>query len=540
MNLLNRKSILLFSSVAFLSSCDEDQIENQLTNCEFVTSVFINDDAPDPSLNADVANAIDNDNPPFLDEQEIQICGRNSEELQAKIDQQISDNEELTNLFNTQNPVIQPIPNPQPVPEPEPEPVPVLPLVSTGFTITFDEMVDYTFGMGNNASIFSNDESTISAEVTSADVPVGSSDVALKVELTPGLTSGNFYFAGTILDISNLGFPEIDFSGSNKSIIVNVYSTVAFGFRVQIQDAEGDGVDRSNVASPTPGFKDAAHTGSGWEQITIDFNEGVNTIFGVDGIVGGQPQMEPLDGIYNRVQLQFESLPVGVSSTIFIDNFNYSPNDNLVVVGPDIPVTSNNNIIEFDEMDNDYLISEENDSAFAFSNAESSIEVSLSSTLPTDGNRTGSGSAIQVDLTPVLTSGGFYFAGLGYDLPDYSFEEIDFTGPVKSITFNVWSNVAFGFRAQVSDTAGMGDNRESVADPAPGFKDGFHGGTGWEEITIDFSNGVTTVFGVTGVDGGQPQTQELDSEYSRLQVQFENLPLNTQSTIYFDNIRYNQ
>lgn len=203
------------------------------------------------------------------------------------------------------------------IPEGQPE------APSTGFTFTFDEDADFTFGMGNNSSTFSNDESTIVAEVTAGAVPSEPSDSALRVDLTAVNTSGGFYFAGTIFDITDLNLPAVDFTGSNKTIIANVYSTNPLGFRVQVSNAEGEAGDRTNVASPTPGFKQASHSGSGWEQITIDFNDGVNTVFGLDGILGGQPQMEPLDGVYNRIQLQFEDLPRGVESTIFVDNINY-------------------------------------------------------------------------------------------------------------------------------------------------------------------------------------------------------------------------
>ena len=545
MKIINNKSILLFSSIAILASCNEDPIENELTNCQFATSVFINDDAPiDGSPEAVQA---DNDNPPFLDEQEIEVCGRSPQELQQLLDKLASDNEELTTLFNTQNPPVvdPPVVDPpvvvdQGVVIPAGQPA----VATTGFTITFDEMSDFTFGMDNSANTFSNEESAITAEVTAGDVPATPSDAALKVDLTPSNTSGGFYFAGTILDITDLGLEAIDFSGDNKSITANVYSEVPVGFRVQVSNAEGEVGNRDNVALPTPGFKDGQHSGSGWEQITIDFSNGVNTIFGLDGVNGGQPQSEPIDGVYNRIQFQFEALPLDVLSTIFVDNVNYPDvaGDVVIeepVVEPMEPV-GNDVVIEFDEMGNDYTVGEGNDSTFAFSNEESSIVVSVAtSNIPTDGNRTGSGNAIQVDLIPSNTSGGFYFAGLGYDLTDYPFDEIDFTGANKSITFNVYSTVPFGFRVQVSDTAGEAGNRSSIATPPPGFKDGAHGGTGWEEITIDFTSGVNTIFGLEGIDGGQTQTQELNGEYSRIQLQFENLPLDTPSTIYFDNVRYN-
>lgn len=199
----------------------------------------------------------------------------------------------------------------------------------TGFTFTFDQDVDFTFGEGMNATTFSNAETTIEALVTVGEEPAEPSDAALRVDFTPSNvinedgSDAGFFFGGAVLDITELGSSSIDFSGSNKSITLNVFSNIAFNIRIQISNAEGEAGDRTNVTSPPPGFKDGAHTGSGWEQITIDFNDNVTTVFGVDGIAGGNPQNEALDGIYNRLQLQFEALPTGLTSRVYIDNINY-------------------------------------------------------------------------------------------------------------------------------------------------------------------------------------------------------------------------
>ncbi len=518
----------------FLTNCEEPTADNLLQNCnDNVTSFFVNDD--------------DSENPAFLDEQVITVCARSESELQVLLDNVQAENERLDLLFNP--PVVDP-----PVVDPPVvvDPGVVIPagqpaVATTGFTITFDEMSDFTFGMDNSANTFSNEESAITAEVTAGDVPATPSDAALKVDLTPSNTSGGFYFAGTILDITDLGLEAIDFSGDNKSITANVYSEVPVGFRVQVSNAEGEPGNRGNVALPTPGFKDGQHSGSGWEQITIDFSNGVNTIFGLDGVNGGQPQSEPIDGVYNRIQFQFEALPLDVLSTIFVDNVNYPDvaGDVVIeepVVEPMEPVAGS--VIEFDQEGVDF---EAADSSFSFSNGESTIAVSVAAdNLPANGNRTGSGAAVQVDFTPsnVLNEmgvdQGFFFGGNGLDITDFGFDEIDFTGANKSITINVWSNVQFNLRVQVSDTEGEPGNRSNIATPTPGSKAGFHTGNGWEEITIDFTSGVSTIFGVDGINGGQAQTEILDGEYSRIQFQYEGVPAGVLSTIYVDNIRYNQ
>ena len=519
----------------FLTNCEEPTADNRLQNCnENVTSLFVNDD--------------DDTMPSFLDEQVITVCARSEEELQVLLDNIAAENERLDSLFNTpiDVPPVDEIPVVEPVDVAVPPGQPAAP--ADGFTISFDEATDFSFGEDtSNAETFSNNESVITAEV------ISEGENAIKVDFTPSNvinedgTDAGFFFGGTILDISELGFPEVDFSGTDKSITVNVFSTVPLGFRIQVSDAEGEGDDRANVASPTPGFKDGAHTGSGWEQITIDFSNGVNTIFGADsiGISGGQSIAEPLEGVYNRLQFQFEQLPREVLSTIFIDNVNYPDVAGDVVieepVEPVAPVAGS--VIEFDQVGVNF---EDENSAFSFSNGESTIAVSVASdNLPTNGNRTGSGAAVRVDYTPsnVInedgSDAGFFFGGNGFDITDFGFDEIDFTGTNRSITINVWSDVAFRLRVQVSDTEGEQGNRSNVASPTPGFKDGQHNGTGWEEITIDFTSGANTIFGIGDMNQGMPEPNPIDGEYSRIQFQYEGVPAGVLSTIYVDNIRYN-
>lgn len=215
----------------------------------------------------------------------------------------------------------------EPVTDAIPEGQPSAP--TSGFTLTFDENIDYTFGDGGNSSFFANTESEIVALVTAGDPPSDPVDNALRVDFTPsnvinaeGQDQG-FFFGGTIFELSELGLPEVDFTGTNKTITLNVFSNTAFNVRVQISDAELQGENRNNVSSPTPGFKNGSHAGEGWQQIEIDFSSGVSTIFELEGVEGGQPQTMPLDGFYNRIQLQFEGLPTGLESTVFVDNINY-------------------------------------------------------------------------------------------------------------------------------------------------------------------------------------------------------------------------
>lgn len=486
MKILSKNSILLLSISTLIVSCDEDPIVNQLTNCEFATQVFINDDAPDLSIpDGDLRNSIDAENPPFLDEQEIQVCGRSAQELQDKLDQLAKDNEELTTTFNIQNPQDPDSMDPD-------ESVDVIVNIPTGqpgtamggSTITFDEDIDFTFGDGLSASAFANSQSMINAKVTTGDEPAATPDAALQVEITPSTLNDagdgdqGFYFAGTTFELDNLGVDLVDFTGTNKVITANVYSDVQVGFRVQVSSVSRE--DGSLQQTPAPGYKQFQHPGGGWSQISIDFSSGVSTVFGFPaevGIQGGQNQTLPLDGNYNTLQFQFEGLAPDVLARIFVDNvvYNQEGGTDVVVVEPVLTPTA---LINFDDLSTGFT---------AFNGAVASIvdNPNLSGT-----NDTAS-QVLSIENTATLN-----FEGVASNPLDIDFGATS----SKTITVDVFSDQQVAVELQVKR------NEEGVTleDPRGASLTQTHTGSGWETLTFNFNDGANKTFDGFADDGENP------------------------------------
>lgn len=504
-------SVLGIATSLALVSCEDTEPEVLLTDCQQATSVFVDAET--------------------LFEEEVTICGTSAANLQEKLDELEARNTLVTNEFNADD-SDEPVASDQ-INIPAGQPV----AATGGSTLTFDEMVDFTFGEENSANTFSNVQSVINAEVTPGDEPAATPDQSLQVEITPstlndaGDDDQGFYFAGTTLELDNLGLDLVDFSGANKVITANVYSEVPVGFRVQVSSATGDPL--VTQTSPAPGFKQVQHSGSGWEQIEIDFNSGVSTVFGLDGVVGGMPQSLPIDGVYNILQFQFEGLPSGVLSRLFVDNVVYNQVGGTVVIDEPVILPDATSFIRFDNADLDYL-----GNSFSFGDLSS---VNIIENPAPGGSNPESSMVVEAIVDTNLANG---FNGFGFDVEAIGLDLFDFSGDNKTFTVSVWSDIPFTLQVQISN--GRDEAGVDIISPRPAFKTAPHSGGGWEDITFDFSTGpLFNVFsnnpaapaGASDITGAE--IEEITGTYNSIQFQFNGAPAAAMTTFYIDNVSYN-
>lgn len=509
----------LFTSFIFVS-CEDDIADNKNQNCAELISSFVNSDGN-------------------LEQQNITQCATSEEELQDIIANIEAENERLDELFNPDP--IDPDPDPDTEDPIDPDAINIpagQPVAATGgSTLTFDEMVDFTFGEENNANTFSNVQSVINAEVTPGDEPAATPDQSLQVEITPSTLNDagdgdqGFYFAGTTLELENLGLDLVDFSGANKVITANVYSEVPVGFRVQVSSATGDPL--VTQTSPAPGFKQEQHSGSGWEQIEIDFNSGVSTVFGLDGVQGGQPQSLPIDGVYNTLQFQFEGLPTDDLSRIFVDNVVYNQEGGMVIIEEPVVLPESTNFIGFDDANLDFL-----GNSFSFGDLSS---VSIIDNPAPGGSNPESSMVVEAIVDTNLANG---FNGFGFDVEAIGLDLFDFSGDNKTFTVSVWSDIPFTLQVQIGN--GRDEADVDIIDPRPAFKTASHSGGGWEDITFDFSTGpLSNIFSnnPAASAGGSMLTdaeiEEVTGTYNSIQFQFNGAPADAMTTFYIDNVSYN-
>ena len=159
------------------------------------------------------------------------------------------------------------------------------------FPITFDDAtVDYQFVTFNGASF----------EVVSNPQQSGIHNVETNVGAITN--SGNAYEGGSF----NLG-EALDFSGDNKLITLKFYSEVSVPILLKLEG--GVNGERQNEVVVT-------HGGTGWEELTFDFNTATKSY--IDGSQGVGEAFVPT-GQYGTVTM-FVDGPGETSGTFYIDD----------------------------------------------------------------------------------------------------------------------------------------------------------------------------------------------------------------------------
>ncbi len=493
MKLNKQFSLLGAVGIALFASCEEEEkpILNGFTNCEVVTSFFVQE------------NFDQDGNPitPTLGEEDLTVCGRNDEVLASRIQDVEMSNievEERIARLQDQSPTIS--------------------------SITFDE-ADFDFA-GNS---FNFGDVSMVGIIDNPDLGGTNSDASMVHQTVVDTNLGNG-FNGVGFDIEAIGFEEFDFTGDNKQITVSVWSNVPFTFQAQISDGrDADGVD---IIEPRPAFKTAEHTGSGWEDLVFDFSTGplFNPFLNNNTAPGGGSEISEADfgqisGQYNRVQFQFNGVPSNTVSTFYIDNIEYISSSG-APAEPSLMIT-------YDEADFDFA-----GNSFNFG------DVSMVGIIDNPDLGGTNSNASMVHQTVVDTNLGNGFNGVGFDIEAIGFEEFDFTGDNKQITVSVWSNVPFTFQAQISD--GRDADGVDIIEPRPAFKTAEHTGSGWEDLVFDFSTGplFNPFLNNNTAPGGGSEISEADfgeisGNYNRIQFQFNGAPASAMTTFYIDNITYN-
>ncbi|MDN3595267.1 hypothetical protein [Zunongwangia endophytica] len=184
------------------------------------------------------------------------------------------------------------------------------------FPVTFDDAtVDYQFVTFNGASF----------EVVSNPQLSGIHNVETNVGAITN--SGNGYEGGSF----NLG-EALDFSGDNKLIKLKLYSEVSVPILIKLEG----GVDgeRQNEVSVT-------HGGTGWEELTFDFNTATKSY--IDGSQGVGEAFVPT-GQYGTVTMFIDG-PGETSGTFYIDDLMQT--NGVQTAEPEFPLTFDSALVDY-------------------------------------------------------------------------------------------------------------------------------------------------------------------------------------------------
>ncbi|MGX1929917.1 hypothetical protein [Flagellimonas sp. 2504JD4-2] len=293
------------------------------------------------------------------------------------------------------------------------------------------------------------------------------------------LTNGGNQYEGFTYEFS----PAADFSGNNKVVNLKFWSDVAVSIRL---DMNGDNTgERSIEVSVT-------HSGSGWEELSFDYNNAVKTW--IDGTQGFGEPLVPT-GQYDKLALFIDGAGT-TAGTFYIDDIGFcadaSGNDSDAISNFDAP-------IDF-----------ENEEAFeAFGGTSYEIV----------DNPDLSGANSEASKVGALTNGGNQYEGFTYEFSPAA----DFSGDNKVVRLKLWSDVAVSIRLDMNgDNTGERSVEVSVT----------HSGSGWEELSFDYNNAVKTY--IDGTQGfGEPMVPT--GLYDKLALFIDGAGT-TSGTFYIDDI----
>ncbi len=331
--------------------------------------------------------------------------------------------------------------------------------------ITFDEpTVNYAFSTFNGASY----------EVVENPDPSGANAVVSNVGAITN--SGNAFEGGAF----NLGTP-VDFSGSDKTIIMKFWSNVAVPVLLKFEGGVND--ERQTEVT-------ANHSGSGWEELSFDFaNDAIKSF--IDGSQGvGEPFVPT--GQYATIVL-FVDGPGTTAGTFYMDDIDQTGGAMEPLA---LPMSFDNGAVMYNMT--------------TFNGA--SYEVVA--------NPDQSGANTSASNVAAITNSGNQFEGGFFELGT----PVDFSGNDKIIQMKFWSNVAVPVLLKFEGGVNGERQTEVVAN---------HGGTGWEVITFDFANDAIKSF----IDGSQGVGEPFvpTGQYATLTL-FIDGPGFTAGTFYMDDI----
>ncbi len=339
---------------------------------------------------------------------------------------------------------------------------PVLQVTPLELPLTFDTIgVDYSFGVFNGASY----------EVVDNPDTSGSNNIPSKVGAITN--SGNQFEGGAF----SLGTP-VDFSGNNKTIKMNFWSTSSLPILLKFEGGVNDERQTEVVIN---------HGGTGWEELSFDFGTDAIKSF-IDGSQGvGEPFVPT--GQYATLVI-FVDGPGTSAGTFYVDD--------IVQTGPSLKLP-----MTFDQAGVIYNMTTFNGASY---------EVVA--------NPDATGANPVISNVAAVTNSGAQFEG-GFFVLD---EPVDFSGTNKTISMKFWSNVAVP--VLVKFEGGVNEERQTEVVAS-------HGGTGWEILTFDFGTDAIKSF----IDGNQGVGEPFvpDGQYLNLTM-FVDGPGTTVGTFYIDDI----
>ena len=330
--------------------------------------------------------------------------------------------------------------------------------------ISFDMAdVNYAFNTFNGASYEIVDNPDLS----------GANPDASKVGAITN--SGNQFEGGAF----NLDTP-VDFSGSNKTITMKLWSTTAVPVLLKFEGGVNGERENEVVAN---------HGGTGWELLSFDFANDATKSF-IDGSQGvGEPFVPT--GQYATLVLFIDG-PGFTAGTFYMDDITQES----AMQPLQLPISFDDSAVSYD---------------FGTFNG-ASYEVVV--------NPDQSGANTSASNVGAITNSGNQFEGGAFNLD----VPVDFSGTDKIITMKLWSNVATPILLKFEGGVSGERENEVVAN---------HGGTGWEDISFDFANDATKSF----IDGSQGVGEPFvpTGQYATMVI-FVDGPGFTAGTFYMDDI----
>lgn len=310
------------------------------------------------------------------------------------------------------------------------------------------------------------------------------------------ITNSGAAFEGTGIDLSS----PADFSEEDKRVRFLFFSTVEVPLNLQF--VNGVNNERGVEAGAT-------HTGSGWEEIVIDYVDAVTVFLSADD-PGGEPMIP--DGQYGQIVLFIDG-PGTTTGDFFIDDVGIC-GENQNDGGNDDGGMDDDDDGGMDDMVQPVIAVpvafENGEEFFTFGGTEFAIVQ----------NSNQSGANPNDTMVGQITNSGAAFEGSGIEIPA---PFADFTTDNKVVSFLFFSEVEVPLTLQFVN----GVNGERGVETAA-----THTGSGWEEITLDYNNALT-VFLSADDPGGEPMIP--DGQYGQI-VLFIDGPGTTAGDFFIDDI----
>ncbi len=302
------------------------------------------------------------------------------------------------------------------------------------------------------------------------------------------ITNSGAAFEGSGISLD----PPTDFSGDDKRVRLLLFSNVEVPIALQF-------VEGVNGVRGVEAF--ATHTGSGWEEIILDYTN-ATTVFLSPDDPGGEPLVP--DGQYGQIVLFIDG-PGTTAGDFFIDDIGFCDANS----GGDDPDGDDPGDDPVEPVFANPITFENGEEFFTFGGVSFAIVPNPSQT----------GDNPNDTMVGQITNSGVAFEGSGIDLNPAA----NFTTDNKLVSVLFFSNVEVPLALQF--VQGVNGEREVETFAT-------HTGSGWEEVVFDYNN-ATTVFLSPDDPGGEPLVPS--GEYGQI-VLFIDGPGTTSGDFFIDDI----